>query len=288
VVQAVKEIEDKIENQTLGEAAEGHYATLQRAFHIFGETSKFVDVHFYFLWFVVAVLLWYFNPIQAMPQPGEVLRAYQRLFTAKGGSNVLFNTWVTVQLNFLGLLYATIISVTVSYLAVFPACKALNRFIQLLRYAPIIAFSLPFLYVFTIGRPMKIALMTTGMTFFLATAQTSVIEAIPRMKLELAKVLGFNGWGTFKNFILRPTLPDMLEMVRQNSAIGWLMVIAIETSNRTEGGIGAQIYGYQMTGQLPEVYAYLLIIGALALIQDGLFRFIIWAAFAHRRVKERG
>lgn len=65
------------------------------------------------------------------------------------------------------------------------------------------------------------------------------------------------------------------------------MITAIETFNRTEGGIGSQIYAYTSTNQLAEVYAYLLIIGAIAVIEDGLLSLIKRVLFPYSTIAER-
>jgi ABC-type nitrate/sulfonate/bicarbonate transport system permease component len=79
----------------------------------------------------------------------------------------------------------------------------------------------------------------------------------------------------------------MIDVIAQNAAIGWVMITAIETYNRTEGGIGSQIYAYSSTNNLPEVYAYLLIIGIIAITEDWLFYFIKRLLFPYSVIAER-
>jgi NitT/TauT family transport system permease protein len=170
---------------------------------------------------------------------------------------------------------------------VLPVLQPFNKIVQWLRYIPIIGFNLVFLTLFAIGWPMKVAMLTAGMSFFLVTSMTAVIESIPKLKYELARVLGYNDWQTFFSVIVRPTLPSMIDMVAQNAAMGWVMITAIETYNRTEGGIGAQIFAYNATNQLAEVYAYLIIIGVIAIIEDALFKLIKRVLFPYSVIAER-
>jgi ABC-type nitrate/sulfonate/bicarbonate transport system permease component len=86
---------------------------------------------------------------------------------------------------------------------------------------------------------------------------------------------------------VRGTGPQMLEVIAQNAAIGWVMITAIETYNRTEGGIGSQIYAYSSVNNLPAVYAYLIIIGVIAVAEDWLFALVKRIAFPHTTVAER-
>jgi NitT/TauT family transport system permease protein len=260
---------------------------LREMVRVYGTVGGFARSHIVIGWVVLFLLVWFFNPIKAMPYPSEVLTAFQRMWNAPGSSGLVYNVYVTLKLNIVGLLISSILSLAISYLAVIPLFQPFNKFVQWLRYIPIVGFNLVFLTLFAIGWPMKVAMLTTGMSFFLVTSMTSVIASIPRMKYELARVLGYNDWHVFYSVVVRPTLPAMIDMIAQNAAMGWVMITAIETFNRTEGGIGSQIYAYTSTNQLAEVYAYLLIIGVIAVLEDGLLSLIKRVLFPYSLVAER-
>jgi ABC-type nitrate/sulfonate/bicarbonate transport system permease component len=116
---------------------------------------------------------------------------------------------------------------------------------------------------------------------------TAVIASIPRMKFELARVLGYSDLETFYSVVVRGTGPQMIEVIAQNAAIGWVMITAIETYNRTEGGIGSQIYAYSSVNNLPAVYAYLIVIGVIAVAEDWLFALLKRVLFPYTTVAER-
>jgi NitT/TauT family transport system permease protein len=254
---------------------------------VYGSLGAFARSNLVIVWIGLLLAVWFFNPIKALPFPREVLRAFGHMWSAAGGQGLLYNVYVTLKLNIVGLGYAAIISLAIAYLSVIPLFQPVNKMVQWLRYIPIVGFNLVFLTLFTIGWPMKVAMLTTGMSFFLVTSMTGVIASIPRMKYELAKVLGYNDWQVFYSVIVRPTLPEMIDMIAQNAAIGWVMITAIETYNRTEGGIGSQIYAYSSTNNLAEVYAYLLIIGVIAAAEDWLFKLIKRLMFPYSLIAER-
>ena len=254
---------------------------------VYGSLGAFARSNLTIVWIGLLLLVWFFNPIKALPFPGEVLHAFRRMWSADGSQGLLYNVYVTLKLNIVGLGYAAIISLAIAYLSVIPLFQPVNKMVQWLRYIPIVGFNLVFLTLFTIGWPMKVAMLTTGMSFFLVTSMTGVIASIPRMKYELAKVLGYNDWQVFYSVIVRPTLPTMIDMIAQNAAIGWVMITAIETYNRTEGGIGSQIYAYSSTNNLAEVYAYLLIIGVIAVLEDWGFTLIKRLMFPYSLIAER-
>lgn len=272
---------------TVGTVAVERPSQINEIARVYGNVSGFIRANLLLIWIVLALLLWLLNPIKALPNPGEVFQAFKHMWSAQGSSGLVYNVYVTLKLNVVGLLYSSVISLLVAYLSVIPLFQPFNKLVQWLRYIPIVGFNLVFLTLFTIGWPMKVAMLTTGMTFFLVTSMTGVIAAIPRMRYELAKVLGYNDWQVFHSVVMRPTLPQMIEMIAQNAAIGWVMITAIETYNRTEGGIGSQIYAYSSTNQLAEVYAYLFIIGAIAVLEDWFFVLLKRVLFPQSLIAER-
>jgi ABC-type nitrate/sulfonate/bicarbonate transport system permease component len=258
---------------------------LREVFRLYGNIGAFTRTSLILIWLAAFIGFWLASPIKALPYPSEVMQA---LYNMWAKYQLLSHVGVTLKLNIVGLLYASIISMALSYLSVIPFFQPLNKAIKLLRYVPIVGFTLVFLSLFAIGWPTKVAMLTTGMTFFLVTSMTEVINSIPRMKFELARVLGYSDWQIFYTVVLRPTLPQMIEMIAQNAAIGWVMITAIETYNRTEGGIGSQIYAYSSTNNLPEVYGLLLIIGIIALLEDELFSLLKRVLFPYSQIAERG
>ena len=275
---------ENVANKSMSNNARGSFGEMVR---VYGSLGVFARSNLVIVWIGLLLAVWFFNPIKALPFPREVLRAFGHMWSAAGGQGLLYNIYVTLKLNVVGLGYAAIISLAIAYLSVIPLFQPVNKMVQWLRYIPIVGFNLVFLTLFTIGWPMKVAMLTTGMSFFLVTSMTGVIASIPRMKYELAKVLGYNDWHVFYSVIVRPTLPEMIDMIAQNAAIGWVMITAIETYNRTEGGIGSQIYAYSSTNNLAEVYAYLLIIGVIAAAEDWLFKLIKRLMFPYSLIAER-
>ncbi len=281
---------------------------IREAFRVYGHVSTLVRSNLFVIWILLFIGLWLlsvvlrnnmaetmtstelldnwiYNLVRPFPSPSEVGTA---LYDMWAKHQLLSHVWATIKLNVVGLIYSTIISLIISYLSVIPVFQPFNTFVKLLRYIPFIGFTLIFFSLFTIGWPTKVAMLTTGMTFFLVTSMTDAINSIPRMKYELAKVLGYNDWQIFYNVVVRPTLPQMIDMVAQNAAIGWIMITSIETYSRNEKGIGTQLYAYYSTNNLPEVYGLLVIIGFIALLEDSLFSLLKRYLFPYSVIAERG
>ncbi|MCD9185962.1 MAG: ABC transporter permease subunit [Pyrinomonadaceae bacterium] len=258
-------------------------------FRFCGEPARFMRANLFVIWIVILFLFWMFTPIQGIPYPSEVLAAFQRMFASEANdtSNLVYNTWTTLKLNIVGLFFASVVSLLIAYFSVLPILQPLNQILQWFRYLPIVAFNLVFLSIFTIGWSMKVAMLSTGMAFFLITSMTAEIAQIPKLKYELARVLNYGDFKVFWTVVLRPTLPAMIDIVAQSAAMGWVMIVAIETFNRTEGGIGAAIYSYSSTNQKAEVYVYLIIIGIIAILEDQFFYWLKRILFPYTTISER-
>jgi NitT/TauT family transport system permease protein len=254
---------------------------------VYGTLGAFARSNLALVWVALVLGFWFLNPIKALPYPSEVLDAIRKMWNEQGGQGLVYNVYVTLKLNVVGLAYSAVISLVIAYLSIIPIFQPFNKMVQWLRYIPIVGFNLVFLSLFAIGWPMKVAMLATGMSFFLVTSMTAMIASIPRMRYELAKVLGYNDWQVFYTVVMRPTLPQMIDVIAQNAAIGWVMITAIETYNRTEGGIGSQIYAYSSTNNLAAVYAYLLIIGVIAVAEDWLFSLSKRILFPYSVIAER-
>lgn len=261
----------------------------RETFRFCGEPARFMRANLFVIWIVILFLFWMFTPIQGIPYPSEVLTAFQRMFASEANdtSNLVYNTWTTLKLNIVGLFFASVVSLLIAYFSVLPILQPLNQILQWFRYLPIVAFNLVFLSIFTIGWSMKVAMLSTGMAFFLITSMTAEIGQIPKLKYELARVLNYGDFKVFWTVVLRPTLPAMIDIVAQSAAMGWVMIVAIETFNRTEGGIGAAIYSYSSTNQKAEVYVYLIIIGIIAILEDQFFYWLKRILFPYTTISER-
>ncbi len=155
---------------------------LGEVFRVYGSIGALLRSNLVVIWVALFFLFWILNPIKALPTPFEVWAAMQKAWGEPAPQGLVYNVYVTLKLNVVGLLYASLISICTAYLSVIPFFNPFNKIVQWLRYIPIVGFNLVFLSLFTIGWPMKVAMLTTGMSFFLVTSMTAVITAIPRLK----------------------------------------------------------------------------------------------------------
>jgi NitT/TauT family transport system permease protein len=78
-------------------------------------------------------------------------------------------------------------------------------------------------------------------------------------------------------------------VLRQNAAIGWMMLTMVEGISRAEGGIGAMLLNQQKHFHLAEVFAIQLLILVVGILQDyglGALRRVVFP-YAHLTLERR-
>jgi hypothetical protein len=80
-----------------------------QAVRLQGDPGFFVRANLLVLWLAAFALFWLFNPIKALPYPSELWRALGQMWSAPGSQGLVYNTYVTLKLNVVGLFYSTVL-----------------------------------------------------------------------------------------------------------------------------------------------------------------------------------
>jgi NitT/TauT family transport system permease protein len=127
-------------------------------------------------------------------------------------------------------------------------------------------------FVFTLmvggGRPLKVSLLVFGMTVFFVTSMAAEVLAIPREKFDHARTLRMNEWKVVWEVVILGTADRAFEVLRQNAAIGWMMLTMVEGISRSEGGVGAMLLNQNKHFRLAEVFAIQITILLMGMLQD--------------------
>src|SRR6185503_21144761 len=114
----------------------------------------------------------------------------------------------------------------------------------------------------------KVALLVFGMTVFFVTSMADVVAAIPKENFDHARTLRMGEWRVVWEVVVRGTGDKAMELLRQNAAIGWMMLTMVEGISRSEGGIGAMLLNQNKHFHLAEVFAIQIMILLIGLFQD--------------------
>ncbi len=213
----------------------------------------------------VALLVWIGSPFAALPQPDEVLRALSRLWLDEGLGREVFTSF---GLNIEAMLLTLLISLGLSYLTVLPVFQPIALGVSKGRFLGLIGLTFVFTLIVGGGRPLKVSLLVFGTTVFFVTSMASEIAQIPRERFDHARTLRMSEWRVVWEVVILGTADRAVEVLRQNAAIGWMMLTMVEGISRSEGGVGAMLLNQNKHFRLPEVFAIQLLILFLGLLQD--------------------
>jgi NitT/TauT family transport system permease protein len=213
----------------------------------------------------IALLLWFASPYKVLPRPDEVLAALQRLWLTQGLGQDLATSF---KLNLEALGWATLISLVLSYLTVLPVFRPLVTAISKGRFLSLAGFSLVFTLIWGGGHPVKVALLVFTVTVFFVTSMAAVIAAIPKSDFDHARTLRMSEWRVVWEVVILGTADKAFEVLRQNAAIGWMMLTMVEGIVRGEGGIGVSLLNEQKHFRIEDVFAIQLLILIVGLLQD--------------------
>jgi len=223
----------------------------------------------------IAILVWLNSPFKVLPRPGEVLHAFRDLWMTQGlGGDIA----VSFGLNLEALAWSSLISLGLAYLTVMPVFRPLVTAISKGRFLSLVGFTFLFTLMFGGGRPLKVSLMVFAVTVFYVTSMTAVVAAVPKASFDHARTLRMSEWRVVWEVVILGTADKAFEVLRQNAAIGWMMLTMVEGIARAEGGIGVALLNENKHFRLEYLFAIQIVILVVGLVQDygiGLLRQIV-------------
>jgi NitT/TauT family transport system permease protein len=231
-----------------------------------GRVSK--RVHWVFGLVTLGLLLgaWTFRPV-FLPSIPEILQAYPRLM-AQGLVDQLFVS-LTTNLQAIGI--TCLLTIPLAYLTVLPALRPFVQALTKGRFFGITGFVVLFTLVFGGGHALKVALLVFGLGVFLITSLYDIVEGIPREEFDHARTLRLGNWGAVVEVVVLGHLDDVINAIRQNAAMGWVMLTMVEGLVRFEGGLGAMMLAEDKHINLAAVFAIVIVVCVLGILQDLAF-----------------
>ncbi len=207
-----------------------------------------------------------------LPSPGAVARAGWDM--AAGGQ-----LWsdASATLTRVGIGFALVVAISVPLgvaIGTFPAVRALAEpAIGLVRYMPAPAF-VPLLIVWLgFGESAKITLLVIGTVFFNTVMSADAAARVPRELIDVTYTFGAGRWTVVRSVIMPYALPRLIDAMRVNIAATWNLVVVAELIAAQEG-LGYRITRAQRFLQTDDIFAVLIVIGAIGVAMDVGFRIL--------------
>jgi len=216
---------------------------------------------------VGAIGLWAASGSKTLPSPFEIGAAWVDLVQHQG---LLLELWTSVKVSVLSLVVSTLAAVAVAALATAPVFMPVARLASTLRFLGFAGLTYVFMLMSSDANALRVWILSFGMFVFMVTALLADLAATPRDQIDHCRTLGMRHWRITGEVVVLGKADVILDLMRQNAAIGWTLLTLVEGMTRSAGGIGAMLLNQNRYFLLAGVFAIQLTILAFGLAQDAL------------------
>lgn len=229
---------------------------------------------------------WWLSSSSSIPGPLDVLTTLGRLIAEEG---LLYELGVSLKVNLKAIALSTVLSVGLAYLSVLPVVRPLVALCSKARFLSLSGFVTAFILGFGGGEGLKVALLTFGMTVFFLTSMAAVVAEIPKADWDQARTLQMSDWRSVWEVVVLGKADQTFEVLRQNAAIGWMMLTMVEGLVRSQGGVGAMLLNTAKYRHFDVVFAVQLTLFLVGLAQDQLLAYLkfVCCPYAHLTLERK-
>lgn len=257
-------------------------------FELRGQVSKTQGVVIGVIGFLLIVLSWHLitvgnEEMQAlMPTPGAVITAFQEMFQK---DFLIGNTNTSILRNLHGYYKAIIYALPIGFvIGLFPVFRALfAKYVDAIRFIPLAATTGIFIIWYGIEEGVKVNFLAFGIFVYLLPIIVQRIDGVNKVYMQTAKTMGASKWQTIKTVFIPAVFSKVFDDVRVIVAISWTYIVIAELINN-QGGLGVMIHTAARQSRIDKVFAILILIVIIGIIQDQLFKWIDKMIFPHKYV----
>jgi ABC-type nitrate/sulfonate/bicarbonate transport system permease component len=234
-------------------------------------------------WIVVLLAVWFLGTMgtkHLFPTPGQVLQGFTELYR----EGLVVHIFNSLSLCFLSIFLAVILSMFFAYVWPIPLLKPISEFVTKFRFLPFTGLSFYITLIIHDARNMQIWIMVIFLTTFLTTSLIAVIKDIPEEEFDHAKTLGCTRLEVLWQVIVLGRVDYVIDVIRQNLAITWMMLVTVESIVVASGGLGFLIKNSDKFMNHGRIIALQIIILLIGLGLDAGINFLRKAVFRYSKI----
>ncbi|MDI9308772.1 MAG: hypothetical protein QM535_01055 [Limnohabitans sp.] len=234
-------------------------------------------------WIVLLLLIWFLGTMgekHLFPSPAQVITGLSQLYS----EGLVVHIFSSLALCFMSIFIAIVLSMFFAYTFPIPLMKPVSEFITKLRFLPFTGISFYITMVIHEARNMQIWIMVIFLTTFLTTSLISVVSSIPQEEFDHAKTLKCSRWEILWQVIILGRVDYVIDVIRQNLAITWMMLVTVESIVVASGGLGFLIKNSDKFMNHGRIIALQLIILLIGLFLDWAINFLRKALFRYSTI----
>jgi ABC-type nitrate/sulfonate/bicarbonate transport system permease component len=249
----------------------------------FEKISKSQKTIILVVWIVLVLLFWFVGTSgqkHLFPSPSQVFEGFKGLYV----EGLVVHIFNSLSLCFLSIFLATILAMLFAYTWPIPLLKPVAEFVTKFRFLPFTGLSFYITLIIHDARNMQIWIMVIFLTTFLTTSLIAVIKDIPDEEFDHAKTLKCNRWEVLWQVIVLGRIDYVIDSIRQNLAITWMMLVTVESIVVASGGLGFLIKNSDKFMNHGRIIALQIIILLIGLTLDFAINFFRKALFRYSKI----
>jgi NitT/TauT family transport system permease protein len=246
----------------------------------FGHISK-KAANLYVLGWIVTIMLFWILGSQGeknlFPTPSQVGKGFSQLWN----EGLVVHVASSIGLCLKSILIATFFSLSLVYISPIPLLRPMSAIISRFRFLPLTGITFYFAMATSSARAMQTWILVLFMSTFFITSLLAMIKNIPPEEFDHAKAMRYSKAGILLEVIIKGRFDYVIESLRQNLAIVWMMLVTVESILVASGGLGVLIKNsekWMNHGRIVALQILILLIGllidvSLRAIRRGLFHY---------------
>ena len=217
------------------------------------------------IWVILLVGFWIISSAGSkhlFPTPSQVWEGFLSLYNE--GLVVHIVSSLALCLQAAGL--SIIVSLILVYISPLPALKPIAVALSKIRYLPLTGITFYLAILVSNARTMQISVLFIFMSLYFITSLLAVLKDIPAEEIDHARSLKCNRWEVLWEVVVKGRLDYALEVLRQNLAIIWMMLVTVESILVAAGGLGVLIKNsdkFMNHGRIVALQLVILLVGLL-------------------------
>jgi NitT/TauT family transport system permease protein len=221
--------------------------------------------------------------VTILPSPGEMLKAFAPLHLDQA---LVRNALVSIKRIVLGFGLAVIAAVPLGiYMATFPGIAAFFRSVTLVgSYVPTVVFIPLTIAWFGATEIQKITFLFIVNFVVILPLVIKTVMDVPAAYLDVAVTKGASQWQLVRHVLFPVAKADIWDILRGAYGVGWTWIILAEVWANAENGLGYLLEISYRRGRMDRYFAVVIVIVAIAVGFDQLWRMGSRLLFPYRYV----
>jgi NitT/TauT family transport system permease protein len=228
-------------------------------------------------WFVILLVWFAISSMElinhrVLPSPGKTWASFIDMLQHR---DLIGNLLFSLKINYLGYIIAIGTALPVGFavgLSEFGK-KMFDKPINALRFIPITALGGIFIAISGLSIWTKILFLAFGIWVYLVPVVIQRLQEVSGTHLQMMQTLGATKWQIFKNVQWPYVTSRLSDDIRILVGISWTYIIVAELKN-VQGGVGSMIWLGERQANPGYVYAILILIIIVGVLQDWKFGWI--------------